>query len=92
MKKKVSKGSVSVAVAKASTSKKHGKVHSNNKRIDLNSLDASFSELQRTKMTKSAAEASKAAKIVSVKGKILVPSRETVSKTSDDLAQLLKDF
>lgn len=88
MKKKVSK--VSVSVAKASTTKKHG--HSNNKRIDLSSLDASFSELQRTKMTKSAVEASKAAKIVSVKGKILVPSRETVSKTSDDLAQLLKDF
>lgn len=90
MKKKVTKGSVSIA--KASTSKKHVHVRSNNKRIDLSSLDASFSELQRTKMTKSAVEESKAAKIVSVKGKILVPSRETVSKTSDDLAQLLKDF
>lgn len=77
-------------VSKASTTKKHR--HSNNKRIDLSSLDASFSELQRTKMTKSAVEARKAAKILSVKGKILVPSKETVSKTSDDLARLLKDF
>ena len=89
MKKKVSRVKVSVSKSSAPNLKKQ---HSNNKRIDLNSLDASFSELQRTKMTKSAMEASKAAKIVSVKGKILVPSKETVKKTSDDLAQLLKDF
>lgn len=43
-------------------------------------------------MTKSGMEASKAAKIVSINGKVLVPSKETVSKTSDDLAQLLRDF
>lgn len=82
-----------ISVGKASASsykkKKHG---NNNKRIDLKGLDASFSELQRTKMTKSAVEASKAAKLVSVKEKILVPSKETVLKTSLDLAQLLKDF
>lgn len=88
MKKKVSKVKVSVKKASVPSIKRR----ENNKRIDLNSLNASFSELQRTKMTKSGMEASKAAKIVSINGKVLVPSKETVSKTSDDLAQLLRDF
>ena len=43
-------------------------------------------------MTKGAAEARKTAKIVSVKGKVAVPSRATVSRTSDDLAKLLEDL
>lgn len=85
IKKKVVKASVSKAPSST-------KARSNNKKIDLDSLDASFSELHRTKMTKSAAEAKKAAKIVTVQAKVVVPSRETVTKTSDDLAQLLKDF
>ena len=80
--------------SKASVEKKSSvtKPPKNKKKIDLNSLDASFSELHRTKMTKNAAEARKAAKIVSLKAKVLVPSKETVAKTSDDLAKLLKDF
>lgn len=85
VKKKVAK----VSVSKASS---FTKKPSNNKKIDLDSLDESFSELHRTKMSKSAAEAKKAAKIVAVKAKVVVPSKETVTKTSDDLAQLLKDF
>ncbi len=61
-------------------------------KVDLNSLNASFSEVHRTKMTKTAAEARKAAKLVPVKAKISVPSKEAVSKTSQDLENLLKDF
>ena len=62
------------------------------RKIDINSLNESFSEVHRTKMTKSAVQARKAAKIVPVKGKVSVPSRETVAKTSDELSKLLKDF
>lgn len=61
-------------------------------KVDVNSLNESFGELHRTKMTKNAVEARKAAKIVVVKDKLLVPSRETVNRTSDDLSKLLEDF
>lgn len=67
------------------SAKKHSKV-------DLTSLDASFSELQRTNMTKTAAEARKTAKLIPVRAKLSVPNRETVSKTSEELEKLLKDF
>lgn len=72
--------------------KKTAKPLSKSVKVDLNSLNDSFSELHRTKMTKNAAEARKAAKIIPVKDKLVVPSRETVNRTSDDLAKLLQDF
>lgn len=72
--------------------KKTVKPLSKSVKVDLNSLNDSFSELHRTKMTKNAAEARKAAKIIPVKDKLVVPSRETVNRTSDDLAKLLQDF
>lgn len=62
------------------------------KRLDLEDLNTSFTQIQQTRMTKVAAENRKAAKLVSVKPKISVPNRETVHKTTDDLANLLKDF
>ena len=76
--------------------KKSVKVNSNRKpatlKVDINSLNESFNEVHRTKMTKSAVEARAAARIVPVKGKVAIPSRETVNQTSEDLSKLLKDF
>ena len=63
-------------------------------KVNTNSVDASFTEIHRTKMTKMAAEMRKTAtsKLVPVKAKLSVPSREAVMKTGDDLERLLKDF
>ena len=80
----------SKAVKGSSVSKKTSR--SKPVKVDVSSLDETFGEVHRTKMTKGAAEARKTAKIVSVKGKVAVPSRETVSRTSDDLAKLLEDL
>lgn len=65
---------------------------SGQKRVDVASLDESFNELHRTRLTKSAAQTRKAAKIVSTTAKIPLATRESLNKTSDDLANLLKDF
>lgn len=62
------------------------------KKVDINKLNESFNEVHRTRMTKNAAEARKTCKIVPVKGKLVVPSRETVNETSDEIANLLKNF
>lgn len=68
------------------------KVTKKSSKLDLNKLDSSFSEIQMTKMTKIAAEQRKAARIIPTKAKLLVPTGETLEKTSEDLANLLKDF
>lgn len=66
------------------------------KKIDLNALNTSFSELQQTKLTKSSVEEARrkasTSKIIQVQAKLEVPSREIICKTSDDLSKLLKDF
>ena len=60
--------------------------------INVESLDASFTQIQQTKMTKIAAQQRKAARMVPMGEKLVVPSRETVARTGDELAQLLKYF
>lgn len=72
--------------------KRVSKASGNKRVVDLKSLDDSFGEIQRTRMTKSAAESRKAAKIVPTAPKIPRTSRELFDKTNDELSNLLKDF
>ena len=84
--------SVSKKVTSSRPSKRINTGKGSKKNIDLEDLNSSFSQIQQTRMTKTAAESRKASKLVPVKPKISIPNRETVHKTTDDLANLLKDF
>lgn len=62
------------------------------KKVNVDSLDASFEAVHRTKMSKDAAVQRRAAKIVKTGSKARVPSKEVVERTGDDLSKMLKDF
>lgn len=81
-----------ISVSKKTVPSRLPKKSKSSKNIDLDDLNSSFSQIQYTKMTKAAAESRRASKLVPVKPKISVPNRDTVNKTTDDLAKLLKDF